>query len=219
MFTTSRIYRPLVYRTQRYVFIGTFAWKFHAWYICLCRQTARQTLLLASMYHTCKFHVKVPMNTYPKVLTRSGVPEAVYSRFLPRFSAFVIKNLNNRLDELAEHDAKYNFLRRFPSTDMLTARAEWIGYLSCQSLPPYNYIRAAVYGYLSVLERTSIAPDNFFANYFSQRNKLLAGHRDMKRRSSCVSSFFLISKKCMSDTDRISEPRCGELVSRIDRSC
>ena len=185
-----------------------------------CWQTARQTLLLASMYHTCKFR-KVPMNTYPKVLTRNGVPEAVYSRFLPRFSAAVIKNLNHRLDELAEHDAKYNFLRRIPSPDMLAARAEWIGYLSCQSLPPYNYIRAAVYGYLSLLERTSIAPDNFFANYFSQRTKLLAGHGDMKRRSPRGSSFRvgLISKKCTSARDRISEPRRGELVSRIDRSC
>jgi len=136
------------------------------------------------------------MNTYPKVLTRNGVPEAVYSRFLPRFSAAAIKNLNHRLDQLAEHDAKYNFLRRFPTTDMLTARAEWIAYLSCQSLPPFNYIRAAVYCYLSLLERTSIAPDNFFANYFSQRNKLLAGHGDMKRRSPRGSSFRvgLISK-------------------------
>ena len=214
MFKTSRIYSPLVYSTQRYVFIGTFAYKFHdkpcCSPACSTHASSMHGTNLAARQPVPEFHVKVPMNTYPKVLTRNGVPEAVYSRFLPRFSAAMIKNLNHRLDQLAEHDAKYNFLRRFPTIDMLTARAEWIAYLSCQSQPPFHYITAAVYGYLNLLERTSIAPDNFFATYFEQRKKLLAGHREMKRRSSRSSHFFLISKKCTSARDRITEPCCGE---------
>ena len=61
----SKLITPLCY-----VFIGTFAWKFHVWNICPCRQAARKitpqhgTIFLAAclegqIFHAWNFHVKV----------------------------------------------------------------------------------------------------------------------------------------------------------------